>query len=279
MTKLSIAPRSGDLVSASDTNLIGAIALWCEALQGQATIVEAMSILCRSVDAEAACVSRVAHDEYGECRSITFDVLDARANAPRLDRSFARAVLGPYLAGARSGSVWCHSMIEVDTDPALNMFQQRRHLGELIVFPLVIAEKHLDLLELHFKRPLEPVELNRLNTLAPTFARTWRNRKKGLMTDVLLHSKKRDQGASALAPILGVDNPAKLSRAEFRVCILLAKGLPNERLLDELDITTSTLRTHFRSIYAKTETSSRSELLFHLISKTPHVTAADIQVA
>ena len=52
-----------------------------------------------------------------------------------------------------------------------------------------------------------------------------------------------------------------------------------ERLLEELNITTSTLRTHFRSIYAKTETSSRSELLFHLISKTPHMTAADIQVA
>jgi DNA-binding CsgD family transcriptional regulator len=76
-----------------------------------------------------------------------------------------------------------------------------------------------------------------------------------------------------------MDNPAKLSRAEYRVCILLAKGLSNERLLAELDVSYSTLRTHLRSIYAKTETSSRSELLYHLISKTPHMSAADIKVA
>jgi DNA-binding CsgD family transcriptional regulator len=279
MTEFSIAPVNGEVTSSFDLNIVGAIASWCEALQGQATIVEAMSAVCRSVGADAACVARVTHAEIGESRSICYDKLDVRANAPRLDRSFARAVMGPYLAGARGGSIWCQSLVEVGCDPALDLFQQRRHFGDLIVIPLTVSEKHIDLFELHFSRPLDAVRMDMINKLAPTLSRTWRNRQNGLMTDALLHSKQRDQGAAGLAPILGMDNPAKLSRAEYRVCILLAKGLSNERLLAELDVSYSTLRTHLRSIYAKTETSSRSELLYHLISKTPHMSAADIKVA
>ncbi|TNC63599.1 helix-turn-helix transcriptional regulator [Rubellimicrobium roseum] len=62
-------------------------------------------------------------------------------------------------------------------------------------------------------------------------------------------------------PLLSVSNPARLSRAEFRVCVLLSKGLNTSSVCSELSISISTLRTHLRNIFAKTKVTSMAELL------------------
>ena len=61
--------------------------------------------------------------------------------------------------------------------------------------------------------------------------------------------------------ILSMDNPAGLSRMEYRVCVLLSDGVALERIHQELAISRSTLRTHLRNVCAKTEFKKLDELL------------------
>ena len=75
--------------------------------------------------------------------------------------------------------------------------------------------------------------------------------------------------ASRISPeeaILGISNPAKLSRAEFRVCLLLSRGLSIKGVTDELSLSEATVRSHLRSIYSKTEASGLPELVYRLLS-------------
>ena len=67
-------------------------------------------------------------------------------------------------------------------------------------------------------------------------------------------------------PILGTSNPARLSRAEFRVCLLLSRGLSVKGVTVELGLSEATIRSHLRSIYSKTQTSGLAELVYRILS-------------
>jgi len=67
-------------------------------------------------------------------------------------------------------------------------------------------------------------------------------------------------------PILSAENPARLSRAEYRVCLKLSRGRTLESAQCELGVTRATIRTHLRNIYAKTNTSCQSELINRLLA-------------
>jgi len=82
-----------------------------------------------------------------------------------------------------------------------------------------------------------------------------------------------------VATILSCDNPARLSRAEFRLCVFLSRGYSNESARRELGISDSTLRTHLRSVYQKTGASSLPELLYQLLSKASDTSSVSSLVA
>lgn len=252
-----------------EAGIIGTVALWCEAVQGQAPLMEALRELSHSLGAEAVALSRISRDKSEHSRSISYDRLPDDSNRPSLDRSFAASVLGPYFSGARSGSIWLKTVVEIEEDPALAEFHIRRGLKELAVVPISFEEKSIDFMEFHFASKLDSQDHVVFNMLASTLAKTWSNRKKGLLTESILRTKKPDATPAVYASILGADNPAGLSRSEFRVCLMLSKGLSNTRILEELEISNSTLRTHLRNIYAKTNSGGRSQLLYHLLSHRP----------
>ncbi len=66
-----------------------------------------------------------------------------------------------------------------------------------------------------------------------------------------------------------MSNPANLSRAEFRVCLLLSHGLSVKGVTDELRLSEATVRSHLRSVYSKTETTGHAELLYRILSSEP----------
>lgn len=68
-----------------------------------------------------------------------------------------------------------------------------------------------------------------------------------------------------LKSILSAENPARLSRAEYRVCLKLSRGRTLESVQFELGVTRATVRTHLRNIYAKTNTTSQPELISRLL--------------
>ena len=95
------------------------------------------------------------------------------------------------------------------------------------------------------------------------------------MTEILLNRRPQKPELSPSAELLGDANPARLSRAEFRVCLMLSRGLSLKVVREQLGIGESTLRTHLRSIYAKTNTENQAELLYRLLS-TRRMTALSL---
>ena len=256
-----------DSVRAMEAGMIGAIAQWCECLHGSDPLLMSLEFIGNGLGAQAVALAR--HGRLGqEGRVLSWDGGGADVRGGPVERSYARAVIGEYFDKARPGTLWFRSMIDDTQAPELAALHRRRHLHELVVIPLETSERGIDLLELHFEDPLRNYQHALLNILAPVLTRTWKNRARGLFTEALLRVGPRPQEVPA-APILSIDNPARLSRAEYRVCLFLSRGLTMDELKAELGICESTLRTHLSNLYAKTGTANAAELIYQLVSVAP----------
>lgn len=255
-------PVAGGLVEAG---LIEAIANWCECLQGRVPLLTALKQLAEGLDARAVCISRHSREPGGSVRAVIYNAPNRTRAGAEVTRSYAHCVLGRYVDRPRPASVWFSSLTEGHDDPALEVFQERARIAETLVVALGLEEKWADYIEIHFAVPPSGGAQGLFNALADTLSRTWIRRSPGLFSDAILASQ-----AQALPrlrePILSTANPARLSRAEFRVCVLLSRGLNTSSVCSELAISPSTLKAHLRSIFAKTETTSVVELLYLLLA-------------
>lgn len=260
--------RSGPATqrAAGETGMIGAVAQWCECLHGHAPIKDALRKLVDGFSAEAVALVRLPRDPAAAPKIVTHDILADPKDARMLSRSFARSVLGAYVGKSKPGTIWLSSYMTDEMDPALETFQYRRGLAELAIVPLSSDEKSVDFLEIHYRERLCAEDHAVLNMVASTLASTWANRKPGSFIESFLKRRMADRAPATTGPILGMSNPARLSRAEFRVCLMLSRGLTARRVREELGICRSTLRTHLRNIYLKTETENFAELVYKLIS-------------
>lgn len=253
-------------IRAAEAGMIAPIARWCECLHGCVPFRDALSALAAAIKGEAAAVCRVSTGKGRASGSVFYDTAATEGKGPPLDRSYARSVLGSYLDKAKPGMIWYKSMSDEETDPALERFHGARRLTELAVLPLFSDSRHADFLELHFAARPGAVQQALLNIISGTLVHTWANRSPGLFTEASLKERRLRRNAAVTAHLLSMENPAQLSRAEYRVCVLLSKGQPAKRVQSNLGISKSTLRTHLRNIYAKTGACNLTELVYHLVS-------------
>lgn len=75
------------------------------------------------------------------------------------------------------------------------------------------------------------------------------------------HSAEQHRGLTFREGVSALADKAALSKREREVLLLLAKGLSNERIAEELVISYHTVRAHVRNIYGKLEVHNRQELL------------------
>lgn len=225
-----------------------------------------MRQIAESLGAEVIVVSRVLLGRGSQGRTVIYDG-GIENGAQPLERSFGAAVLGSYLGKAKAGTLWLQSASGQVEDAHLRNFQSRRRLSELAIIPLGSDAEGADLLELHFRGRITPDVHAALNFVMPTLARTWMRRSVGLFSDAQL--KHGGQDAPGAQPILSISNPRQLSRAEYRLCHLYASGLTNQAVMQEAEISSSTLRTHLRNIYAKTGTNCLSGLIYELLRSRP----------
>lgn len=264
-TEPSFSVRMGEL------GLIEAVASWCEALQGQATLNEGLQAICKALGADAAAIVRVRPDSGKPGRTICFDMPGRGVEVCPLNRSFGISAMGSYLTHARPATVWHVSMITEDPDPALTRFQGLRGFAEMTIVPLAQSSRGTDLLEFHFRHALDASAQALINFFASTLVRSWDRRQPGLFLESLLESAAIMKTADDTGPILSIENSCRLSRAEYRVCLLLSRGLSKEGLLGELSISKSTLRTHLRNIFIKTNTQNQTELMYRLLARVPAI--------
>ncbi len=264
------ASPSGD--DAGGLWAIGAVAAWCKASQNGMPLVQGLRLVADALKAELAVVTRVSHDREGPLRkSLQVLSFDRRANFSRgaepYRHSSAEVVCGRYLAVSKPGTIWNARVSELETASQVVTALRQRKLIESVVIPLEHHVNCSDFLELHFARDLGARELDRIGLIGTTLADAWKTRQMGLMSKNVFRQPVKPQRdeEETTRDVLALENPCKLSRAEYRVCLLLSSGLNNRAMLKELSIGAATLRTHLRNIYAKTGAATQCELLQMLL--------------
>lgn len=276
----------GNRVSGSvASGLIDGVANWCEALAGGVSLQAALTRLLRAVHAEAGMLVRTHRTDARPVAIATHDTRSQLVERP-LRVSYADSFFGTPMLTPRNASIWQGSVLANDADPncspALREWQASRGLKDFVVLVLSGGPTTRDHIELHFSHHLSTDVLGMLTALLPTLARTWAARQVGLVTRTVVNHRIAARPTlpdATFRPILGPSNPARLSRAEFRVCLLLSRGLSVAGISEELKLSDATIRTHLRNTYAKANTSSLAELVFLLLSSKAAPDLADIRCA
>ena len=260
-----------------ELRLLDAIASWCGGLHGSMPLAHALKAISKGLDADAGLIARDIRND-GRCRlAAIYDSREEDVDAEHLRRSFSSDVLGQYYNKIRVSTVWylSHNLTDVgwSQSDALKSWTRARGIGDIAVISLAATAAQNDYLELHFKKEIMKEVAQEVDSIIPTLIRSWAGRKTGLVTQAQIDDRilkaRASAKASALqtdAQILGVDNPANLSRAEFRVCLLLSRGLSVKGVTDELSLSEATIRSHLRNIYAKTNTHGHAELIYRILS-------------
>lgn len=268
---------SGEL--GRDLKVLDGIAKWCGALHGSMPLDLALEAVSRAVGATAAALSRDVRSS-GKCKIVAeFDAAAGDRTINVLRRAYAPDILANYYNKMRGGSVWFLSEHQDDSDfemsRGLASWRLSRGIVDVVVVALESTGLQHDYLEFHFSRELLRPEREDLEHVFPILVRAWYGRRTGLVTQAQMD--ERIQRARELAkenrvnpeePLLGISNPARLSRAEFRVCLLLSRGLLVKAVTDELGLSEATVRSHLRSIYSKSDTTGLPDLLYRLLSSS-----------
>lgn len=235
--------------------------------QGGIPLELAIQIIVEGIGAECAALTRV------NAARATARVAAATAGAngrrnPMAETPCAHAVLGAEIATLKEGtslllSEWETSRIERDKDLEARML--RYGFVEVGFVYLGREGRVHDFLELYFIRTPEWDSVR--DWLAQGLARIYRFRRPGLLTESCARqgAVERD-GRLDDAPILGMSNPCNLTRAEWRVCVLVSRGLTAKAVAGEMEISVATVRTHLRRIYPKTGFTGYHELARRLVS-------------
>jgi len=183
--------------------------------------------------------------------------------------SFAENVLRDCLFSAKAGSIWKWS--DVDLGPSAAQHPEMRDvpaiLFEIVVCPLESNGSYIDCLELHYRHQLAQHDLDLLTILLGTFTSSWKRRAPGIVTKKIVQNRMPTRvriKQEYSMPLLDTENPAKLSRSEFRVCTLLQEGMTVNVIAESLSIGAATVRSHLSSIFSKTGACSQVELLHQL---------------
>ncbi|RYH11287.1 helix-turn-helix transcriptional regulator [Tropicimonas sp. IMCC6043] len=271
---MSIAYRRADAArfdSNSVSRLFEIVAVLSQASQGSVALVEALRRMGNLIGSNVTAICRVdltaSHDVAKVfCHESRRPVSE---DAGPFEVSFARGVCGASIDTAKAGTVWRATLADIETRERLASLFRHRRLAETVVIPLQKDNGSGDFLELHFTQPVSATLLEYLEYMGPVLARCWKGRSPGMFSDSMLSRRRKLPPSPVSGAILSMENPCRLSRAEYRVCVLLSRGLNNQAVLEELSITMATLRTHLRNIYAKTDSASQPELIHKLLSTTP----------
>jgi DNA-binding CsgD family transcriptional regulator len=275
--------NTDELRLAPDLRVLDGVASWCGGLHGSMPLAEALAALARGLDASAAAISRHFHRTEENARVVA---LHSGDGPERMSRAYCQDVLDYQFGRARAGTVWFLS--DMFDDPSwlpsrrLDGWLERGGAREIAVVPMAVTRQTTDYVEFHFEHELDRASQHEIEALVPTIERSWSGRKPGLVAMTISDgrtplARSGDHGVprSVPSPILGMSNPASLSRAEFRVCLLLSRGLSVKAVSDELGLSENTIRSHLRSIYSKTGSSSLPELLYLILTATEEAAQQD----
>lgn len=271
---------AGTAAHKTDLRMLDGIAGWCGGLHGSMALNETLGALAAGCGATAGAIARHSRGEHLPRSVAIYDSQSKAEELPTLKRPLTRDAMGYMYSKAKPSTVWF--MTDLLDDAAwsgtqiLHNWRLAREVAEIVIISLA-GTQNRDFIEFHFTRLLEHSEKLEFEALTPIIVRSWAGRKKGLVAESLMGGRKTSKTAPAPKrkwqdPVLSVANPAGLSRAEFRVCLMLSKGLSVKGVVQELGTSEATVRSHLRSIYSKTEAHGMAELLYLILSNEESLT-------
>ncbi len=256
------AHRGAWLPDAQHTRALISLIQWS---QGGVVLDAALHELVTAFGAECGVVSRIwlgktahrvaARAEGGEGR-----------NLRPLFLSFVNEALGTFNNRPKAGSVFSFKEDGKDpseVSPILLEWMSQRRIDDIVFICLDNQGGEIDLLELHFRKDGLPNWREGVVALAPELTKIFSQRRPGLMVEAISRqtvSPLRKTSGDVL--ILSTENPTGLTRAEWRVCILISRGLSAQAIGEELGVGRATIRTHLKHIYSKTGMES-----FHMLAR------------
>ncbi|AXI43422.1 helix-turn-helix transcriptional regulator [Sulfitobacter sp. SK011] len=255
-----------------DSKSFSIIADWAYALNENGEITDVLGRIAMLVHAEAVMIVRISNVEQ-RSRIVGHFGMQTGKIWPPTPRTFAGLVIGAFINTAKVGSIW--KLTESNpfefAGTSADAVDIPAGIAEVIASPLESVRGHIDLIEFHFKhRPAEH-NLNLLIMLLGTLAVAWGRRTPALVAKKLSQSQRASISRvtdDSRCTILDCDNPARLSRSEFRVCSLLKEGMTVSVISESLSVRPATVRSHLSSVFSKTGMSGQVELL-HELNRTP----------
>ncbi|SIS82488.1 transcriptional regulator, LuxR family [Roseivivax lentus] len=238
------------------------VADWVRAINGSDDFENVLTELCDLYSAETAQISRRSR-RRDQTRLIGRRDRTDRKLFSRAVRSYAAWHLGDLIHSMRIGSVSYLSETRCESDTAEML--EEAGLADVAVVVIGTNDAYTDFLELHFANPVPSADRNLIATMGPVFTQSWKKRAQGKIEGILNGRPFSISDARPLqAHILDPENPAGLTRCEFRICSLILEGNLPDEIPKILTVSKSTLRSHMRAIYLKTGVSGQVELIHRL---------------
>ena len=250
-------------------NFLDTLLVFVKWSQGRTDLGSTLQCLAEYIGADAIALTRW---DKNSARLAGF--ADDRSDplSPRLTQSYAPAVLGGYIDSIKPGTAITLSDTHENrsvSDPALERWMFNRCVIEVACICVAAEGGTRDIVEIHFARSVPKLWDDEQEMMSRMMHDVYQGRKRGLVMQQLLRTNatvRRTAKATMDKPLLAVENPARLTRSEWRVCALIANGLSREGIAEEMAVKPGTLRTHLRNIYAKTGYERFHELALRLVS-------------
>ena len=241
----------------------GVLTDWSAALKGQFDLSDVLQILTRQREAHSIVLFRLFRNSALPIAAATR--LADKAPPPRSSGALLRYLRDTQPDALEPGTVW--SLSDMRKDPAFGASSAAREWRlrpEILEVATVILQTDgdvIDALEIVFDAVPAPCAEIPPILMYSALAYAWSLRSSGLITRLTRTRSRTTAALTSEHGILGQGNPRGLSRAEQRVCQMLASGDKAKDIADVLGVSIATVRTHLRNIYAKTETSGQIELV------------------
>lgn len=287
MRRIGAKDRS-QIASFSATNdfpsrLASAFALvtdWSAAMSGNLRLETVVGVLGRIVGAAHLAIYRLTPDEPRARPAVAVD----RRTTPRPERisgALARFVVANCQDDLIPGKIF--RLVDLQTDPRFTGSEAeaewlaRPDIVQISLLLLGHEDGSYDMLEILFEKlPDFSVDIPTA-IIAIALSDAWSHRSPGLVLGLIAKFgiKNRLRPELFQSHILSPDNPYALSRAQQRVCQLLAAGQKPADIARLMGISITTVRSHLSNIYTKTKTSGQFEIIALINGPAPDDAAPD----
>ncbi|MBE0413733.1 helix-turn-helix transcriptional regulator [Yoonia sp.] len=242
---------------------------WTECLHGAGDLRDSLALFADLTGARLVTLARF-DPKTGRQRIITCFDLDAQAGKRPLIKAMAPFILNGHGIYARPGTVW--TLSEKDSEPHSHMdarsqrWMTDRGFEEVVVIPLGRHDTEVDAIEFYRSNPVTCADDPTFQWLATSVADVWGRRRKGRIARLLrsvpaISNQLGQPDLTAPDDPLSSENPFQLTAAESRICMLIQAGLTFKQISAETGVAESTMRSHLRSIYAKTGAAGQVGLM------------------